>query len=169
MSDRKSEGPTARTPQEERAYQLGCQAGSNMTDALEAIMEQRFKPVFEGYLDVLRKHIHGSFSGTSGPPITVARAYMLAFVDNVDELRKKMTEEIYQRMEGWVRLINEMNSRTWFDAIIAKRVDEFLTNLLLAGKELLLSYAGALKDAEDAWRRTDPRAAEFPVRRLMEE
>ena len=163
--------PPADTPEQlERAYRLGQNAGERIANDLELIMGGRFKPVFEGYLAVLRKQIHDSFDSDDGPPITIARMDYGIFLENVEKLKPQITEEIRQHMDGWLKLADEADVRTETEALIAKRIDDFLIDLTLTGLKLLTDYAEALKEADDAWRVANPqKATEFPVRGLIGE
>lgn len=45
------------TPAEAEAYQSGQRAGASFATDLEAIFEGRFRPLFNGYLAILRDRI----------------------------------------------------------------------------------------------------------------
>ncbi len=90
MSWFRSKGPTQG---EVKAYQMGQEASAEMATPFKVYQEQRFGPVHNNYLGVLRDCLQSALKGEDKPPLLVCRADMQVFEDNVNLLRTQMLDE----------------------------------------------------------------------------
>jgi hypothetical protein len=102
-------------PKLTRAYEIGRQSAQSFADDLEKLMEIGFKPVADGYLGVLQGQYNKCLTPTDAPPIIVARIEYIeykVFLENVDELRGKMMDQIVTTLDGWLDVANQINRAT---------------------------------------------------------
>lgn len=151
-------------PEDTHAYQLGADMGRQMGDAVNEFIEPRFATVGDGYLNVLRDRLRLCFDDTRAPPIVLARIEYNIFKDNVIELKSKMPDEFQMYLSDWYNAADIVGIRTDLDQLIAQRVGDFSSNLLLRGLNVMTNeYGDALISADAAWRSRYPeRAAQFP-------
>lgn len=149
----------------QRAKEMGEKAGADMASDFNLIIEVRFKPVVERYLSVLRDCLHGSFNNPDAPPIWLTRVHYASFVENVGKLKTDMAAEIYERMGEWVHFANEVGVREQFDEGVAKRVDDFVSDLTARGMKMVADYGEGLLEADKSWRSAHPeKALHFPMK-----
>ena len=150
-------------PEQTEAYQLGRRAAESMAGDLDAYMRRRFDPVFEDYLNVLRGTVQRCFRSDEAPPLTLAGIEYQIFLENVEEMKPKMKVEISDALAEWSRTFDEIGMQSEVEVLIESRIDQFCTDLSLAGLKLLTDYAEGLKDADIQWRKANPvAAADFP-------
>jgi hypothetical protein len=143
---------------------LGRQSAESFAADLEKLMEVRYKPVWERYLGVIQGQYNKSLTPTDAPPIFVARIEYKVFLENVNEIRGKMKEEIAATLSGWLDVADQMQLREKFAELIQFTVDKFCRELSETGLQRLLDMAHALKLADDKWRVAHPElSAKFPL------
>jgi uncharacterized membrane protein YhaH (DUF805 family) len=143
-------------PKLTRAYEMGRQSVESFAADLEKLMNVRFKPVSDGYLGVIQGQYNKCLTPTDAPPIIAARIEYKVFLDNVDELRGKMMDQITATLSGWLDLADQMQTRDKFTELIQANVDMFCRELSESGLQRLLDMAHALKLADDQWRVAHP-------------
>jgi hypothetical protein len=144
-------------------YQMGRQFSSEMIGVFEQLMKERFGPVYDNYLNVLRGNFQTAMQRTDAPPLTVARIDYKIFLDEVKSLQDKMLEEIGQVMHKWVEVSDQMGVRAETEKMFQQNVENYGSELSMAGLKLFTDYAVPIKDADLAWRNANPeKAREFP-------
>jgi hypothetical protein len=145
------------------AFDKGRQTAQAFTEDLGSLMTIRFEPVFNGYLQVIQKQLNQCMTPTDVPPIIAARVEYNVFLENVDELRDQMTNEIVTKFSDWLDLSDQLQSRDLFMQLINVKVQDFCARLTDVGLERFVNMADALKVADDEWRATNAeRSAKFP-------
>ena len=66
---------------------MGRDLGSEMVGVFERFMKDRFGPVRDNYLSVLRGRFQAAMQRTDASPLLVARIEYKVFLENVDELQ----------------------------------------------------------------------------------
>lgn len=156
-------GKRGRTPEEESAFEKGRDFSNQLFGVFDTLMRERFDPVRERYLGILRNNVREALQATEGPPLTVARIEYKIFLDQVKDLEPQMLGEIRQYMHEWLSVAHQIGVGVDTENAFAVRVGNFTSDLSMAGLELLTDYAVPLKDADTVWRRANPeRAKEFP-------
>jgi hypothetical protein len=143
------------------AYKLGRRAGDSMAADLDRFMRARFEPAFNGYLGVLRDRFETTFDSPDAPPIILARIEYKIFLENVDELRDKMSPEISAAMSGWLNI--DEGVRADFQRLIEHTIETYRSDLKMAGLNLFLETVDRLKEADDRYRAANPeKSAQYP-------
>ena len=151
------------TEGEQKALDMGRQFFDDIDRAFEEFLEYRFTPVQKNYLDILRGRFQEALHGENAPPLTLARIEYKIFLEQLDDMRPKMAEEIYTHMENCVKVADEVGVRSEVDYYFEQRIEQFATDLSMEGLNLLDEYSVPITDAEKKWRQENPeRAAEFP-------
>lgn len=148
--------PKPQDPKLARAYQLGREISENFANDLEKLMEVRFSPVAERYLGVVQKQFNMCLNSTDAPPIIVARIEYKVFLENVNELRDKMTGEIQSTLSEYLEIADQLDSRDKFIELIQVKIQNYCRKLSEDGLQRFLDMANALKLADDEWRATHP-------------
>jgi hypothetical protein len=150
-------------PKLTRAYEMGRKSAESFAADLEKLIEIRFKPVSEGYLGVVQGQYNRCLSPTDAPPIIAARIEYKVFLENVDELRGKMMDEIAATLSDWLDVADQIQLRDTFAELIQVTIDKFCRELSETGLQRLLDMAHALKLADDQWRVAHSElSAQFP-------
>jgi hypothetical protein len=145
------------------AYERGRQAAQQFIDDLDKLIAVRFEPVFDGYLSVLQKQFNQCLTPKDAPPIIAARIEYKIFLENVEELHVKMTEEIKETLSSWLDFAQELQCRDDYDKLIGMQVQAFCRRLTETALQRMLDMAHALKFADDEWRADNPElSAKFP-------
>src|ERR1700722_5869127 len=145
-----------------REYEVGQKMAQSFANDLDNL-SSRYKPISEGYLGLLQGRLNKCLNPTDGPPLLVGPIEYKLFVDNVGELRGRMTGEIGATLSKWIEVAEQMQSRDKFDQLIQVVVDRFCNELSQTGLQRLLDMAHALKAADDQWRVAHHEsAAKFP-------
>jgi hypothetical protein len=150
-------------PKLARAYQLGRETANSFADDLKKLMQLRFGPVAERYLDVVQKQFNACLNPTEAPPIIVARMEYNAFLDNVNTLRDQMTGEILSTLSDYMDIAYQLDSRDKFVELVQVEVQNYCQTLSEDGLQRFLDMAHALKLADDDWRLVHPElSAQIP-------
>jgi hypothetical protein len=137
--------------------------GDSFDADLEKLMAVRFKPVSDGYLRVIQGQYNKCLTPTDAPPVIAARIEYKVFLENVDELRGKMMDEIAVTLSDWLDIADQMQSRDTFTKLIQFKIEKFCRDLSDTGLQRLIDMAHALKLADDHWRVAHPElSAKFP-------
>jgi hypothetical protein len=156
--------PKQQDPKLTRAYQLGRETAENFANDLERLMQIRFGPVADNYLGVLQSQLDKCLNPTDAPPITVARIEYKVFMENLDELRDKMTAEIQTTLSEHLAIAGTAGVRENFDELLRVNVSNYCRKLTEDGLQRVIDMANALKLADDQWRVVHPElSAKFPA------
>lgn len=146
-----------------RAAELGRQTARRFADDPDRLMQIRFGPVAHNFLEVIQGQYNKCLNPTNAPPLSMARVEYEVFLENVDELRGKMTGEIEATLADHMVFSDEVGARDKFDELIQKHVADYCCKLKADGLERLTDMAHALKLADDQWRAAHPAlSAKFP-------
>lgn len=150
-------------PKLARAAELGRQTAERFADDLDRLMQVRFGPVADNFVNVIQGQYNKCLDPPKAPPLTMARIEYKIFIENVDELRGKMTAEIEATLADQLAFSDEVGVRDKFAALIQKRVSDYCHKLVEDGLQRLLDMANALQLADDKWRAAHPElSAKFP-------
>lgn len=150
-------------PKLTRAYQLGREVAESFANDLEKLMEIRFRPWAEGYLNVVQKQYNAALNPTNAPPIIVAKVEYQIFLEKVNALRDKMGEEIRATLSDHMRIADQVDMRDQFNQLIDVTISNYYRKLIEDGLQRLLDMGHALKAADDEWRPAHPElSAKFP-------
>jgi hypothetical protein len=156
--------PKQQDPKLTRAYQLGRETAGNFADDLERLVQIRFGPVADNYLGVLQDLLNKCLNPTEAPPIIMARIQYKDFLENLDELRDKMTAEIQATLSEHLAIADQIDSRDKFVELIRVNVSNYCSKLTEDGLQRVIDMANALHVADDKWRATHPElSAKFPA------
>jgi hypothetical protein len=100
-----------------REYEVGQKMAQSFANDLDNLIA-RYKPISEGYLGLLQGRLNKCLNPTDGPPLLVGPIEYKLFVDNVGELRGRMTGEIMSRRQNFRRMLSprksvELSGASW--------------------------------------------------------
>jgi hypothetical protein len=150
-------------PKLTKAFEMGQKAAQSFADDLDKFMEGRFKPARDALLGVIQGRYKECMSPTDAPPILAARIEYKIFLDNTEELRGRMMDEITTNLAEWLDVAEQMQLRDTFTELITAKIDQFMRELSETAFQRLLDMAHALKLADDQWRAANPELSiKFP-------
>ncbi len=142
---------------------LGAKAAQGSIETLEKFIVQRFYPVRDGYLSILKNNMSQALNSIDAPPLVMAEIYYEGFLEEVAALQEKIVIEVVGVMGPWIELAAEIEASAQMKVLIEKRVDEFRTDLAVRGFELFLANAELLKLSDVTWRKLNPeKSTDFP-------
>lgn len=151
------------TPEQTRAYQLGRNLADSFSDDLDRVMKHRFGPMADNFLGVLQNQLNKCINPNDAPPLTVARIEYKIFLDELDEMRTKMIEEIQTRLSDHLSIADTAGVREHFDELVRVNVSNYHRKLMEDGLLRVTDMAHALRLADDQWRAVHPElSAKYP-------
>lgn len=151
---------------EVRAYQFGQQAGEEMATAFQLYQEQRFGPVHDRYLGVLRDALQLALKGEDKPPLLMCRAHVQVFEKQVGELKSQMFDDTKSAMSDWFERARTFGVLDEVETGVRQSIDLFCKNLLNEGGAVIEQYIPVVQDADEAWQGKYPeRAAHYYSRK----
>src|SRR5262249_23168441 len=144
------------TEDEVRAFQMGEKAAQEMATAFRLYQDQRFGPVHEAYLRILRDALQSALKDEDDPPLLKSRAHLQVFEDNVGELRTQMFNETKSSMAEWFERARIFGVLEETEAAVKQSIDSFCNNLLNEGGTIIQQYIPVIKDADEAWQKKYP-------------
>jgi hypothetical protein len=161
----RKKSPPALSASERESFEFGRKTADSMIAEYERRKNTRFNPVFDNYLNVLRVQLLAALDAKDAPPLTTGRIEYSIYLENCEELKQKMIDEISESMEDWFETVSvaDPEIRTEFGKLIAKDAADSVLKLTTDGLQLLLDYTVPLEDADNAWRQANPElAVQFP-------
>ena len=104
-------------PKQTRAYQLGRDMAERFANDLEKLMEIRFKPWAEGYLDVLQGQLNKCLNPANAPPIIVAKIEYKIFSERVVERHDEMIADVTGVLSEHLAVADQVQMRDKFDEL----------------------------------------------------
>ena len=151
-------------PKQTRAYQLGRDMAERFANDLEKLMEIRFKPWAEGYLDVLQVQLNKCLNPANAPPIIVAKIEYKIFSERVVERHDEMIADVTGVLSEHLAVADQVQMRDKFDELLQVTVGNFCRKLTEDGLQRLFDMGSVLKIADDEWRPAHPElSAKFPA------
>ena len=163
---RKAPKPDAqeKDPELEKAYAIGRSSAEEMSTDLESFISRRFVGLKDRYIGVFQDGLNSAKSSTDCSPIISARIDFTLFHKNIELLKGNMIGEIEEYMGEWIKFSALMEMESEVRKLIEQSVKNITEDIFFSGVGVFTEKADELKDADDAWRRANPKlAAQLPL------
>jgi hypothetical protein len=160
-----------KTGSEVNALQWGKDYAQELVGLFDTFLTERFDPVRINYLELLKKFIKESLNSKDAPPSTTARIQFELFIEQVGELRSKMSEELTLFVRGMLENTIQVipNAHSMFDELVIARVEDFLLRLKVESVNVMSDHVEPLTEADIAWRKANPTlSSKFPEHDFLE-
>jgi len=156
--------PKGNRPEDSEAYKAGEAVGHDIASVILNYKQQRWNPVHDRYLGILRDNLRNAISDPGTPPITLASAHYAIFKENVENLPAEMYNEMKESLGQVFDLAARLGTLDELHGVVQNMCNEFSASLLVDGQKTVTEYATVLADADDAWRAAHPvEAIRFPT------
>lgn len=145
------------------AFDRGALFSKIIEERIDSYMVARYAPVKRRYLDVFKGTVLEAFNAEDVSPIIAVRIEYDILRKNVGELGPRIINELAEFLDDLRRAFKDTGDYGDPNEAIEKYINiasnQFQTDLILEGYNLLTEYAALLKEADDAWRRNNPELA----------